>query len=76
MFLITIFGRIVKKKRITGMNPKASFENQFENSLLGTYTELMKIGVSRTTGMLPSALRDCSTNQFRCAMLSELEFHE
>jgi hypothetical protein len=27
-------------------------------------------------GMLPSALRDCSTSQFRCAMLSELEFHE
>jgi hypothetical protein len=27
------------------------------------------------TGIRPSALRDCSTYQFRRATLSELEFH-
>jgi hypothetical protein len=27
-------------------------------------------------GIIPSAKRDCSTYQFRCASLSELEFHE
>jgi hypothetical protein len=45
---------------ITGMNPKASFGNRFRSKLWG---------------IKPSALRDCSTYQFRCASLSELEFH-
>ena len=31
---------------------------------------------SKLRGILPSALRDRSTYQFRCASLSELEFHE
>jgi hypothetical protein len=30
---------------------------------------------SKLRGIIPSALRDCSTYQFRCATLSELEFH-
>jgi 23S rRNA pseudouridine1911/1915/1917 synthase len=30
---------------------------------------------SKLRGIRPSALRDCSTNQFQCAALSELEFH-
>jgi len=31
---------------------------------------------NRATGVTPSALRDCSTCQFRYALLSELEFHK
>ncbi len=31
---------------------------------------------SKLPGLMPSALRDCSTFQFRCASLSELEFHK
>ena len=46
--------------RIMGMNPKASFGNKFRSKL---------------RGIIPSALRDCSTCQFRNASLSELEFH-
>lgn len=30
---------------------------------------------SKMQGVIPSATRDCSTNQFRCTALSELEFH-
>ena len=30
---------------------------------------------SKQRGIIPSAARDCSTYQFRCATLSELEFH-
>jgi len=37
---------------ITGMNPKASFGNRFRSKL---------------RGIIPSAARDCSTYQFRCA---------
>jgi hypothetical protein len=47
--------------KITGMNPKASFGNRFRSKL---------------RGVIPSALRDCSTYQFRCASLSELEFQQ
>jgi len=39
-------------KKITGMNPKASFGNRFRSKL---------------RGIIPSAARDCSTYQFRCA---------
>jgi hypothetical protein len=46
---------------ITSMNPKASFGSRFRSKL---------------RSIIPSALRDCSTYQFRCASLSELEFHE
>jgi hypothetical protein len=42
------------------MNPKARVENSNLTSLMG---------------IIPSAMRDCSTYQFRCAVLSELEFH-
>jgi hypothetical protein len=47
--------------RITGRNPKASFGNRFRSKL---------------RGIKPSASRDCSTYQFRCAALSELEFQQ
>ena len=30
----------------------------------------------KTTGIIPSAARDCSTYQFRAAELSELEFQQ
>jgi 23S rRNA pseudouridine1911/1915/1917 synthase len=30
---------------------------------------------SKLHGIRPSALRDCSANQFQCTALSELEFH-
>jgi hypothetical protein len=43
-----------------GMSPKARLEN---------------INVTSLMGIIPSAMRDCSTYQFRCAVLSELEFH-
>ena len=43
------------------MNTKARFGNRFRSKL---------------PGIIPSASRDCSTYQFRCASLSELEFHE
>ena len=48
-------------RRITGMNPKASFGNNFRSKL---------------RGIIPSASRDCSTYQFRYAALSELEFQQ
>jgi hypothetical protein len=48
-------------REITGMNPKASVRNNFRSKLRGN---------------IPSALRDCSTYQFRCAALSELEFQQ
>ena len=31
---------------------------------------------SKLMGIIPSASRDCSTYQFRCAALSELEFQQ
>ena len=31
---------------------------------------------SKLRSIIPSALRDCSTYQFRCASLSELEFQQ
>jgi hypothetical protein len=43
------------------MNPKASFGNRFRSKL---------------RGIKPSASRDYSTYQFRCASLSELEFQQ
>ncbi len=42
------------------MNPKVSLANIFSSKL---------------RGVIPSALRDYLTYQFRCAVLSELEFH-
>jgi hypothetical protein len=47
--------------RITGMNPKVSFETNY---------------AANCGGIIPSALRDCSTYQFQYASLLELEFHE
>ncbi len=46
--------------RIKGMNPKAGFENPFS---------------SRLRGIIPSAVRDCSTYQFPNTSLWKLEFH-
>jgi hypothetical protein len=43
------------------MNPKASFGNRYRSKLLS---------------IKPTAARDCSTYQFRCATLSELEFQQ
>ena len=37
---------------------------------------LVKIFNSKLQGIIPSALRDCSTYQFRYASLSEMEFHQ
>ena len=51
----------VSMEKITGMNPKASFGNRFRSKL---------------RGIKPSAVRDCSTYQFRYASLSELEFQQ
>ena len=35
-----------------------------------------EVTILRITGIKPSAARDCSTYQFRCASLSELEFQQ
>jgi len=44
-----------------GMNPKVNLVNIFASSLQGS---------------IPSALRDCSTYQFRYTSPSEMEFHQ
>jgi len=36
---------------------------------------ILKNNYKEATGIIPSASRDCSTYQFRCTTLSELEFH-
>jgi hypothetical protein len=46
--------------KTTGMNPKACFGNQFRSKLLG---------------IIPSAVRDCSSYQFPYTSLWKLEFH-
>jgi len=38
-------------------------------------SKLWKQCRSKLRFIIPSAMRDCSTYQFRCASLSELEFH-
>jgi len=38
--------------------------------------QALKTFFSKLLGIIPSASRDCSTYQFRCAALSELEFQQ
>jgi len=81
------FKNIVKRYELfTGSQDK---RNQYLYNQLGYksfkteklnhgYKPQMSIGkgfCSKLWGLIPSALRDCSTSQFRRAPLSELEFH-
>jgi hypothetical protein len=52
-------------------------KNTMMKYLLSIWKKSLKTGGKlKITGIIPSAARDCSTNQFRRATLSELEFQQ
>ncbi len=52
-----------------------SFKTEKHNHGYKPQVSIGKSLCSKFWGLIPSALRDCSTSQFRRAPLSELEFH-
>ena len=55
----------------------AQSNKSWDGEVLPDYTKgKPEVTILRITGIYPSAARDCSTYQFRCASLSELEFQQ
>ena len=48
----------------------------FENAVKINWFRFHAVYTESITGIIPSASRECSAYQFRCASLSELKFHE
>jgi hypothetical protein len=62
--------------RLTAVCNLFAVERLHEESRVYTPKQALETLRSKLRGIIPSASRDCSTYQFRCAALSELEFHE